>query len=246
MTGLDVISSAMRLIGALASGETPTAAEANDALVCANDMFDSWQAERLMVFSIQIQEYPLAPSKQVYTYGPGGDFNAVRPAKVDRVSVVSLTNPSQPLEIPIPYFTDWDWQSQPVKTGISTTLPLGVYDDGNYPLRNISVQYTPNTVSNLRFYVWQALNSFPDLVTDVAFPPGYREALRYNLAVRLIAEMPGEYASITVADVQQLAVDSLARVKSMNMPIIQAFCDPALTGRGGWYNGFADNIWGQR
>jgi len=245
MTGLDLISSAMRLIGALASGETPTAAEANDGLSCLNDMLDSWQAERLMIFTISIQEFPLVPGQQVYTMGPGGNFNTARPAKIERMSIVSLQNPTQPLELPITMYTDRDWQHVPVKVGITSTLPLNVYDDGAYPLRNLSFWVIPNIVNNVRIYSWNALNNFPDLVTDITFPPAYKEAIRYNLAARLIAEMPGEYAQITVQAVIGLATESLARVRIMNLPTIQAFVPP-LPGdsKGGHYDYRSDSIVG--
>jgi hypothetical protein len=115
-----------------------------------------------------------------------------------------------------------------------------VYDDGQFPLRNLTFWGLPSGQVNVRIYSWQQLRQFPDLTTDITFPPGYSEALRYNLAVRLIAEMPGEYSQVTVSVTQQLATDSLARVKSINTPIIQLFCDPALSGRGGYYNYYAD------
>src|SRR4029077_1286454 len=156
MNGLDLISSSMRLIGALASGEVPTNAEAQDALTVLNQRLDSWSADRLMVFTITIQEFALTPSQQVYTYGPGGNFNAARPARIDRASIVSLTNPSQPLELPIDYYTNWDWQQVPVKN-IQTTLPQAVYDDQAFPLRNLSFWPIPTVVVNTRLYVWTAL-----------------------------------------------------------------------------------------
>ena len=175
----------------------------------------------------------------VYTMGPGGDFNTTRPSSIDRISIVSLTNPNQPLELPIDYYTDWDWQNVPVKN-IATTLPTAVYDDGDFPLRRLSYWPIPSVQVKTRIYSWQQLSQFPDLFTDLTFPPGYKEALRYNLASRLIAEMPGEYAQITVAQTALLAVESLARIKSMNMPIIQAFCDPDINGRAGYYNFYSD------
>ena len=229
----------MRLIGALGTGETPTSAEAADSLLVLNQMLDSWLAERLMAFSIVIEEFPLISNQGTYTMGPGGNFNTLRPVRIDRVSIVWLSNPLQPLELPIPYLTDWDWQNVPVKN-IQTSLPTGVYDDGNFPLRNLTFWGLPTTQVNTRIYSWQQLRQFPDLTTDITFPPGYSEALRYNLAVRLIAEMPGEYSQVTVTVTQQQATESLARVKSINIPIIQLFCDPALQGRGGYYNYYAD------
>jgi len=229
----------MRLIGALGSGETPKPDEASDGLMVLNQMLDSWLAERLMAFSILIEEFPLTAGNGTYTMGPGGNFNTARPVRIDRMSIVWLANPLQPLELPIPYLTDWDWQNVPVKN-IQTSLPTAVYDDGNFPLRNLTYWGLPTGQVNTRIYSWQQLRQFPDLFTDVTFPPGYIEALRYNLAVRLIAEYPGEYSQITVSATQTLAVESLARVKSLNVPLIEAFCDSALQGRGGYYNFYSD------
>ena len=229
----------MRLIGALGTGETPTAAEASDGLAVLNGMLDSWLAERLMAFSILIEEFPLVAGQGTYTMGPGGNFNTLRPVRIDRVSMVWLSNPLQPLELPIPYLTDWDWQNVPVKN-IQTSLPTAVYDDGQFPLRNLTYWGLPSGQVNTRIYSWQQLRQFPDLFTDIQFPPGYFEAIRFNLAVRLIAEMPGEYSQVTVSVTQQQATESLARVKSLNIPIIEAFCDAALSGSGGYYNYYAD------
>jgi hypothetical protein len=234
----------MRLIGALGSGETPTAAEASDGLLVLNQMLDSWLAERLMAFSILIQEFALTPGKQVYAMGPTGgvgDFVTARPVKIDRMSVVVLNSPSLPLELAIPILTDWDWQNVPVKN-ITSPFPTQVYDDQAFPSRNLSFWPVPTQVNNIRVYSWQQLASFPDLFTDLTFPPGYAEALRYNLARRLIAEMPGEYSQVTVSVTDNLATESLARVKSINLPIIEAFCDAALVNKGQGYYNFYDDL----
>ena len=239
MNGLDLISSSMRCIGALASGEVPTGAEASDALTVLNQMLDSWAADRLMVFTVAIDEFALVPSQQTYTYGVGGNFNAARPPRIDRISIVSLTNPSQPLELPIDYYTGLDWQQVPVKN-INTTLPQAVYDDQAFPLRNLSFWPIPTVVVNTRIYRWSQLTTYPDLVTDINYPPGYIEALRYNLAVRLMAEFPGGFDPVMSATTAPLAAESLARVKSMNLPLIEAFCDAALTARNVRYNYYSD------
>ncbi len=204
-------------------------------------MLDSWLAERLMAFSITINEFPLVANQQVYTYGPSGNFNAPRPVKIERTSIVSLQNPSQPLELPIPYFTDWEWQNTPVKVGFTSTLPQGVYDDGNYPLRNLSIWPIPNTVSNIRLYVWQQLSQFADLVTDYEFPPAYAKAITYNLAVDLAPEYGFPNISPVVA---QQALESKGIVKSINIPVIQSYCDAALIGEGGRYNYYSDTVVG--
>jgi hypothetical protein len=235
----------MRLIGALASGEAPTAAEANDALLVLQQMIDSWNADRLMCFTITISEFPLVVGQQVYTLGTGGDFNIPRPARIERTSIVSLTNPAQPLELEIDYYTDLDWQDQPVKI-INSSLPQAVYDDQNFPLRNLSFWPIPTQPVNTRLYCWTQLTTFDLNTTDVTFPPGYIEALRYNLAVQLMAEMPGDYNQATFGIVTAKATETMGRVRSINVPMVQSFCDPFLSNQGGYYNYYSDEPAGGR
>ena len=56
-TANDQINGALRLIGQLAEGETPSAATSADALTAMNQMLDSWSSERLSVFSTQDQVF---------------------------------------------------------------------------------------------------------------------------------------------------------------------------------------------
>jgi len=240
---LTYISRAMRNIGALDTGEVPSADEAADFLVTLNGMIDAWRADRLFAFSIVIEEFPLIAGQQVYTMGPGGNFNTARPVKIDRVSIVWLSNPQQPLELPIPYLTDRDWQNVPVKN-IQTSLPTMVYDDGNFPLRNLSYWGIPSQLVNTRIYSWQQLLAFPDLQTDITMPPGYQEAVQYSLAERLIGEIPGNYSQVMTTTTAELGANARALVKTMNAPTIEAFCDIALLGRSGYYDWRSDSIVG--
>lgn len=236
MNALDLISSSFRLINVFASGEPIPAADASDALSALNQMIDSWQTERMLIFTLTINEYPLVPGQQVYTLGPGGNFNATRPARIERMSIVNLANPSQPLELPIEMLSDEDWQTVPVKV-ITSTLPLYVYDDGAYPLRNLSFYPVPQVLVNTRIYVWSAVNSFPDLNTDVEFPPGYFKALRYNLAL----DLAGEWSATVPPTVLAQALESKAKIKILNAPKVQSGIDAALVDpEGGYYDWRAD------
>src|SRR5690242_5956509 len=86
-TSLDLIKSALRLAGVLGTGETPSAAEGQDALVILNQMLDSWNAERLMIYTVARQVFSLVANKQAYTLGSGGDFDTPRPPKIEYVSI---------------------------------------------------------------------------------------------------------------------------------------------------------------
>ena len=63
-TAGDQINRALRLLGVLAEGETPSAAVSQDGLTALNQMIDSWNTERLSVFSTQDQVFfwPTSPA----------------------------------------------------------------------------------------------------------------------------------------------------------------------------------------
>ena len=82
-TANDQINGALRLIGQLAEGETPSAATSADALTAMNQMLDSWSAERLSVFSTQDQIFTWPANTATRSLGPTGNFVGNRPVLVD-------------------------------------------------------------------------------------------------------------------------------------------------------------------
>jgi len=238
MTAEELIESSLRLIGALAPGETPSGSEGTDALFVLNQMLDSWNAESLSIFTISRSVFDFIANQQAYTYGVGGDFNAARPAKIDHCSVLYLSNPSQPLELPLQMLTDEQWSQIPVKA-VYSTIPLQVWDDGGYPLRTLSFWPIPSAANQFCSYAWTALTEFTDLATDNDYPPGYAKALRYNLAVDLAPEWGVELPPVVAAQ----AVSSKAILKSMNIGPIDIRCDGALVNpKGGYYNYRSDTF----
>ena len=245
MQVVDLITSALHLINVLASGETVDAATANDALFVFQGMIDSWNAESLMIFTDTRLVFPLTVGQQAYTYGIGGDFNSPRPAAIDRMSIMWLGNPAQPLELPMAYLTTAEWQAIPVKN-IQSSLAQYCWDDGGFPFRTLSFWPIPNALNNVVIYPWVALAAPATLQTQLSFPPGYQQALRYNLAALLAAEFPPVPAEI-MQMVVAIAMQSKAVIKAMNQPIIDLRCDPALNARGGGlYDWRSDTVVGRR
>jgi hypothetical protein len=199
----------------MASGETTPLAMANESLAVLNDMIDGWNAERQAIFTTRSDDFPYVLGKQSYTLGTGGDFNIPRPARIDAMSTILLNNPANPVEVPMAMYSVEDWQTQvPVKV-VNGSIPLICYDDGGFPLRTLNFWPIPNEQPNaVRIYSWQALTQPAALASVIAFPPGYAEAFRYNLAVRLAAE----FASTLSPTVATIAIASLARLKTMNAP----------------------------
>ena len=66
-TAGDQINAALRLIGQLAEGETPSAATSQDALAALNQMLDSWSIERLSVYNTQDQVFTWPANNAIAT-----------------------------------------------------------------------------------------------------------------------------------------------------------------------------------
>ena len=102
-------------------------------------------------------------------------------------------------------------------------------------MATISVWPIPdNSSCQLVLYTPTALSQFADLTTAYTFPPGYEEAMRYQLALRLAPEFG---VSIT-PEIFKLAADTYANVKRLNLSTTteELSIDAALLAEGGRYD----------
>ena len=67
---IDIISRALKDIGALEAGETPTPDATQDAFDMMNDLIDQWSNEDKMVFNFQEIIFPVISGQTQYTIGP--------------------------------------------------------------------------------------------------------------------------------------------------------------------------------
>lgn len=236
-SALQMIARAMRAVGSLGSGEAPTASEVQDAGLILNQMLDAWSAERVSVFVVtpvsQDQNgntLSLVANQQKYLLGNQvgtEDFFLQRPPRLERVSVLYSASQQTPVEIAMKMYDDQQWQGIANKNTPSL-LPEVCYVEPTFPDTSLYFWPTPNLANPVILYLWQALTQFEDINLPMTFPPGYMEAIAYNLAMRLYAEFPGDPSKFQV--VQQLAAQSKARINSINAPIKVATCDDALLG----------------
>lgn len=69
-TAIDIISRALKDIGALEAGETPTPDASTDALDMLNDLLDQWSNEDQIVFNFTEIIFPIVQGQTQYTIGP--------------------------------------------------------------------------------------------------------------------------------------------------------------------------------
>jgi hypothetical protein len=231
LTARDLIKQALRSLGVLASGENPTAEEAQDALDSLNQMIRSWRNERLMCIALLPERFPLVAGKKVYTIGTDGDFDTDRPLKIEKMQLIYQADSPLPLTLPLE-IVDVDTYNNFVVPDTASTIPQWVYIDDGYPLRSIYFYTVPSIRNQVDIYTPTILTELATLDTNVVLPQGYDEAMRYNLAVRLAPEYAQEPSSVVVS----LAQSSKALIKAMNndyTPLLSV--DPAVASNpAGW------------
>lgn len=226
MTVQELIYDALRLIGALNAGEGPSQDEHTEDLRALNTMLDSWNTERLNVYRVVRDVYTLSVSKESYTMGVGGDINAPRPNKIE-VAGVMLGQIEQPVLI-----QSRDDYAQLRTKQFAGSLPRGLYDERAYPSTNLHLWPIPPAGTQIVLYTWQPLSSFATLADTVSLPPGYAEAITYNLALRLA---PRYRDSMVSPFVVETAREAKGNIKRLNAETPMLRCEPALRERGyGW------------
>ena len=165
-TTADIIYGSLRLIGVLAEGETPSSETAQDALTAMNQMIDSWNTERLAVFSTQDQVVTWPPSTRSRTMGPTGDIVALRPVLVDDASY--FRDPSSGISFGLKLINQQQYNGIAVKT-VTSTYPQVMWVNMTYP--NIEMYVYPVPIKVLEFHIVsvQELTAQANLGTDVAF-----------------------------------------------------------------------------
>ena len=210
-TAGDQINGALRLIGQLAEAETPSAATAEDALATLNQMIDSWNTERLSVFSTQDQIFSWPPGLITRTLGPTGDFVGNRPILIDDSTY--FRDPASGISFGIKLINQQQYNGIAVKT-VTSTYPQVMFVNMTYPDITMTVYPVPTKVLEWHFVSVQELTTPALLSTPLAFPPGYLRAFKYNLA----CELAPEYGVEPSPTVQRIAMTSKRNLKRINNP----------------------------
>jgi hypothetical protein len=228
VTGLDLIESALRRIGVLASGESLGATESSDALVSLNDLIDSWSTESLLIPNKIREVFPLVVGQGTYQMGSGApDFNSSRPQKIEN-ALLQFPDATNVLELPIQIVNQDEYAAILIKQ-LQSTIPLYLYSDGAFPNTNLNVWPVPSTSYNLVLYSWKPLAEVATLTTEISLPPGYSRALKYNLAI----DLAPEYGKSVSPEVAAIATSSLATIKRMNTKPLYLKCDAGTLGKPG-------------
>ena len=210
-TANEQINRALRLLGVLAEGETPSAATSQDALTAMNQMIDSWNTERLSVFCTQDQVFTWPAGEIIRTLGPTGNFIGLRPVLLDDATY--YRDPGTNVSFGIKFINQQQYNGIAVKT-VTSTYPQVIFVNMGFPDITMTVYPRPTRDLEWHFISVQKLSEPATLATDLTFPPGYLRAFAYNLAMEFAPEFGVEPSE----QVKRIAMTSKRNLKRINNP----------------------------
>lgn len=225
MTALDLIKAALRELQVLGDDVVLTDAETQYAMEALNMMLDSWSNDSMLIYHVEMEQFSTIANHNPHTWGTGGDFNSVRPIRLLAAKVRDANN----IDLDLPIMSYNDYAEVKDKLAIAA-YPQRLYYDNGWPNGSIYFYPVPSAIHTVTLWSEKPLQSATDIYTVLSYPPGYFEAIKYNLALRLAPE----YQLGDINDVRRLAEDSLLLIARQNRHMTTMQVSPILnrqTGR---------------
>lgn len=234
-TAGEIIKGSLRLIGQLAEGEEPSADTMQDSIMAVNQMIQSWNTERLAVFSTQDQTFIWPPGQATRSIGPTGDFVGNRPVEIDDATY--FKDPQTNLSFGIKLINQQQYDGIALKIVVST-YPQVMWVNNTFPNMEMTIYPVPTKALEWHIISVEELTQVTSVATDMYFPPGYLRAFRYNLAMELAPEFGVE----PTPQVTRIAMTSKRNLKRINFPGDLMAIPYAIVATRQRYNIYANNF----
>lgn len=240
-TAFDLVKASMRLIQVSATDTDLTAKELEDGIESLNRMLDQWSVEELMLYQVVRETFALTGGQNPFTIGYGGNWNTTRPTKIVDAYLTIQTG-ALPVDYPMQIIGYDDYNAIRLKT-LSTNFPSYLYYEPSFPMANVYI-YPVCAASNETITItsWKPLPLITDPTCYIELPPGYWEAIVFNLAIRIAEEYQFDIRPTTVG----LATNALRIIKRMNQRTVTLQTDTALMNTSQMrYNIYSDSLGGR-
>jgi hypothetical protein len=228
VTGLGLITGALKELGVLALGQTPSGAEQDDMLESLNQLGDALGLDRLLLYACTRTTHNLTALADSYTIGATGQIAIERPDFIDDAALIQDTGADTPVERGLGVLDRHQYAAWPMKTQ-QQPYPQAIYYDKALVGSLTSLVYVlpipTATTAQLVLYTPGGLLAAFDLSTNVIVPRGWARMLRKNLALELAPQFPQITPSRLL---MSQAADSLRKIHDATVSIPMQKTDPAL------------------
>lgn len=216
-----LVRRAMRLLGVIATGETPTADEMNDGLGSINDLLQNLSLQNLAVFGSSVETFATIAGQAIYTIGPGGVWNTNRPVRIAGDGICTFNG----VDFPVSPMGQGEYDAIGLKTQQQPIVEKYLYVN-DYPLGIITLWPVPSGIVNIGLNTDRILTQVDSISTPMIFPPGYLLMFRYALAILLAPD----YGVQITPEISGPASKALADIKRANKVPRRSTFDGALVG----------------
>ena len=191
-TAQTIILDALKEIGVLAEGDTPTASMADDALRALNRILEM-MSNNQSFSPFANHESRALTGEQSFTIGVGGDLNTARPIRIDTATV-----DRNGISYPVTVIDNQKWDSIVYKAAAGANTVV-LYYEATSPLGIVHLwPVASGCTLNLR--VINQVLYFPNLAATLVMPQGYEEYCIKQLAINIFPQYPaGNLSPVTVA-----------------------------------------------
>lgn len=182
-TALTLIESALGLTNSVGVDQTLTADEVSDCLAVFNDILEEWSTEGLVVYGQADQTFNTIANQAVYTIGTGGNWNTVRPVRINEPAYSTVQG------MTFPYVNvnqqQYDLIGYKAQTGGGTDGGQCYLYVNEFPLGLVTLWPIPASIFPITFSIDRILAAVTNAATTISFPPGYAKGFKYELGCEL-------------------------------------------------------------
>lgn len=165
---------------------------------------------------------------KITTYGAGTEVELTLPFTAE-IGTPSPTPPPAPAPAPsapiigqtsstmfLPLMlANYSQYSDLTVRAIQSTWPTQVYDNGAYPVRELSFWPVPQNAYAVELWLWKPLATYDSLDDELNLPPGYE---RY-LVLKLAMEMAPEFGKTVTETLKATLQEAENAVKTLNQQV---------------------------
>jgi hypothetical protein len=178
-----VISSALRKLGVLPSGGTPSTAQVNDATDALQALVKAFQADGMPLWKAHTTSFTTVDGTRQYTVGPSQTVNSPKPLRIIQAFRIP---PGETRGVPLNIVNRYDFSNY---TSDVEGTPLALYYQPLLTTGTIHLWPTPdNSTTSIVFHCISPYEDMDAAANDFDFPSEWIQALIYNLAWALAPE----------------------------------------------------------
>ena len=212
-TGTTLITDALTDIAVLGVGRGLTARDSALALRYLQELIDSAELDRRVIYTVLRSSYTLTANDGEYTIGPSGAFVQARPIWLASATVQRA---GEDMESPLHIMSRQEYLYYYDKT-LTSEVPHSIFMEPTVTNATLFLLPIPTTAATLVVGTPTALTGFANLTSEYTFTPGYQEWLRLKLRNKL-ARPFGKPLTQDMKDEERMVWKAIERVNDPGPP----------------------------